>query len=248
MGGYRDRTADFFNEVARVTGEDKAQLERAALIPKAKGPVPPFTVAAQSVARKIALTAGKLKNLAALAKKKSLFDDPTVDFNEQSFIIKKSIRELQAEVEGLENMYGKSKTSQVDTHNANVVGCLDASLGKTVKEFSSILEERSHNIQEQQKHRKTLVGSTPSGSGNHQYLSIFQEAEKGDDFALELEQVQSTEMRQYDYQEGRLSEVQTIEKVLVELHGIFSKMNELIMEHDVTIGRLVVSIFVFFFF
>ena len=38
-------------------------------------------------------------------------------------------------------------------------------------------------------------------------------------------------------QEYRLSEVQRIERTLVELHTIFTRMGEMLMEHDVTIGR-----------
>mmetsp|Transcript_29069 Transcript_29069/g.81344 ORF Transcript_29069/g.81344 Transcript_29069/m.81344 type:complete len:293 (-) Transcript_29069:40-918(-) len=240
---YKDRTNDFLEFVCKISGSDRNALEKEVTATKISRGNTTFHGTAQRLARQIGQTAGKLKKLASLAKKKSLFDDPTVEINELSYVIKKDIRGLQVDLEEMERVYGKGTRTQSETHVSNVVGSLDSCLGKTVKEFSQILEERSHNLQEQHKQRTTLVGADVSAptSASLSYGALFEEASKGEELALVMDdtmQLQETEMRQHHHQESQLTEVQNIERILVDLQGIFTKVNELIMDHDVVIGRI----------
>jgi hypothetical protein len=149
--GFRDRTSQFQHFVDLQCGIDERGTkgkEPASLFPR-RVLTSDFLKAAQRVSREISHVVLKLKKLSLLAKKKSLFEDPTVDFNEMTFGIKKDIRNLQLALEDLEKTYGNRKGS----HNANILGCLDADLRKVVKAFSNILEERSESIQAQQKTR-----------------------------------------------------------------------------------------------
>jgi syntaxin 5 len=155
-GSYRpsrDLTLDFRQHIETLTGFDGKRRKFEEDTARKSRPMSNFMMTATHIAEKIASTADKLKTLSMMSKKKSLFDDKTVEINELTFVIKKEIRDLQRTLQELERTHGKQRGSHSLSHQSNVVGCLDADLNKIVKAFSKILEERSESIQEQQKRR-----------------------------------------------------------------------------------------------
>ena len=106
---FKNRTDDFRRKMTSGGVEEMTQL-----IPsKTKKTSSVFLQTAQQVSKQIHSTGMKLKKLSSLAKKKSLFDDPTVEINELTFVIKKEIKVLQSTLEDLDKTYGKRKSTQV---------------------------------------------------------------------------------------------------------------------------------------
>jgi syntaxin 5 len=232
---FKNRTDDFRRLLEQYSPEENKNL-----LSKPKKAASTFQAQAQQIALQISHTAKTLRKLSNLAKKKSIFDDPTAEINELTFVVKKEIRSLQGRLEELQNIHGRRKANHSQCHNAGVVGCLDTDLEKIIKAFSQILNERSQNIQEQQKSRETF-GKNTASTNTLKYSALFEEANKGEDLSLELEMDWEQSMavqEQYNYQDGQVSEVRMIEMTLRELQTIFTKMGEMLMEHDEMIGRI----------
>ncbi|TPX35365.1 Ste24 endopeptidase [Synchytrium microbalum] len=107
----KDRTNEFHAIVesihSRKPGLDNVRLlstSSTARLSKSE-----FARAASAVGREISTTAAKLSRLAALAKKKSLFDDRPVEINELIHVIKQDIGKVSNQISGLQKYLDGAK-------------------------------------------------------------------------------------------------------------------------------------------
>ncbi|CAA2982407.1 syntaxin-32 isoform X1 [Olea europaea subsp. europaea] len=149
----RDRTQEFLGIAERVKKSYSSQNG-----PSSSGskPLGPQTMAMQSEfnrkASKIGLgihqTSQKLSKLAKLAKRTSVFDDPTMEIQELTAVIKQDITALNSAVVDLQllcnSRHGNSNiSSDTTTHSTTVVDDLKNRLMSATKEFKEVLTMRT---------------------------------------------------------------------------------------------------------
>ncbi|CAI9100274.1 OLC1v1037238C1 [Oldenlandia corymbosa var. corymbosa] len=114
-------------------------------------------------------TSQKLSKLAKLAKKKSVFDDPTVEIQELTAVIKQDITALNSAIVDLQllsdSQNGGHLSSDSSAHLTTVVDNLKSSLMNTTKEFKEILTMRNENLRSHES-RKQLFSSSASTDSN----------------------------------------------------------------------------------
>lgn len=161
----QDRTDEFRSILAqaqRRQAQSKTGAQRQSLLTqqeKAQANANPrrqrseFARNAADVARGVASTMQKLERLSQLAKRKTLFDDRPVEFDELTFVIKQDMTALSGQVQALQQMnskqHPKSKpgVDQEGEHNSNVVGLLKDKLQNVGMNFKDVLEVRTKNMQ-----------------------------------------------------------------------------------------------------
>ena len=81
-----------------------------------------------------------------MAKRKSLFDDPTIEIQELTTVINQDIKNLNGQIAFLQQQqssaYGRPN-KQVESHTSTIVKSLKNKLQKTTKGFTQILEIRT---------------------------------------------------------------------------------------------------------
>lgn len=79
-----------------------------------------------------------------MAKKGGLFDNPTVEIEELTFIIKQDIQNLNKQISLLKEFSSKgSSNKQGETHSKTVINYLNFKLADTTKGFKDILQVRT---------------------------------------------------------------------------------------------------------
>jgi len=118
--GLRDRTKDF-RELAEPHLKQK-NLERKhetkALQKKTK-----FAIDASQIAKGIHDTTGKLANLSKLAKNKSLFDDPAIQIEKLTYVIKNDLTNLNKQIDILSTLKN-SENEQTQKNADNIISAL----------------------------------------------------------------------------------------------------------------------------
>ena len=141
------------------------------------GPVPTrkqrseFARKAADIGRGISGTMAKLERLAQLAKRKSLFDDRSVEIAELTYVIKQDLSALNGSIS---NLQGLSKSGaaarkpagqdQEGEHNKNVVVMLQGKLADVSVNFKEVLEIRTKNIQASRSRTENFVSSVGAHS------------------------------------------------------------------------------------
>jgi syntaxin 5 len=167
----RNRTAEF----ATIVEAARAARAKAGTAPPPRPVAPPpgvppparsdFTRLAALVSGDIAQTSVKLSKLTALAKRRSLFDDPTAEIQELTFVIKQDLGALNARLEDLQRLRDatrRSSNKQAGAHSENVVDSLKTRLGATAEGFKSVLKMRTESLAAQQDRRSQFMGSSAS--------------------------------------------------------------------------------------
>ncbi|GAU49512.1 hypothetical protein TSUD_306660 [Trifolium subterraneum] len=105
-----------------------------------------FNRRASKIGYGIHQTSQKLSKLAKLAKRTSVFDDPTVEIQELTSIIKQDITALNSAVVDLQ-LVSNSRNDSTDTtsHSTTVVDDLKTRLMTTTKEFKDVLTMRTED-------------------------------------------------------------------------------------------------------
>ena len=101
-----------------------------------------FSAAASSIGASIHATASKLGKLTQLAQSKSLFEDPTIEINELTDIIKQDLTALSAGVNELHTMAAQASRGsarQRAEHSMSAVESLKLRLADMIKEFMKVL-------------------------------------------------------------------------------------------------------------
>lgn len=124
-----------------------------------------FIARAKRISAGITATAGKLQRLSQLAKRTSMFDDPAVEINELTGLIKADIQGLNGALSDLSTFQGRQAGSgnrQVASLSTNTVDDLRARLKDTTASFRDVLTLRQENLRVHQG-RRQLFSATPEG-------------------------------------------------------------------------------------
>ena len=121
--------------------------------------------AAGEIGQDIRRTTRELDELAKVAQKKTLFDDPTVQIQERTAAIKRTINELNAKIKNLQTLQaqqaaGGSASKQANSHSSNVVSLLKTKLAVTGQSLQSVLKSRN-KIMLAQKERLEALHARP---------------------------------------------------------------------------------------
>jgi len=184
-----------------------------------------------NIGRGIHETAGKLNKLSKLAKIKSLFNDPALEIQDLTYVIKRDITLLTQQIGNLSNLINAAN-QQTKKNSDNIISTLQAKLAATTADFRKVLEIRTKTLKEQQQSRSDL-GSTPFTT---QYSEA--ENESSGELAIPMPQLQRQVRRDFNYNQGRLEAVQSIESTIVELEGIFRNFAVIVQEQGEMIERI----------
>jgi len=150
-GGHslRDRTADF-NAIAARLQKQAGVADLSSTHAAAKQAVQQqseFARKASQIGLSIHKTSVKLQKLAQLAKRTSMFDDPTRDIDELTGIIKHDIQGLNMAIADLQRVSGKKdENKQSADHSHTVVDNLRSRLKDATQEFKEVLTMRTENL------------------------------------------------------------------------------------------------------
>lgn len=178
----QDRTDEFraiLAQAQRRQAQSKTGAQRQSLLTaqeKAQAHVSPqrqrseFARNAAEVARGVASTMQKLERLSQLARRKTLFDDRPVEFDELTFVIKQDMTALSGQVQNLQQMnsklHPKAKpgVDQEGEHNSNVVLLLKDKLQNVGTNFKDVLEVRTKNMQASRSRTEQFLSTAQSSS------------------------------------------------------------------------------------
>ncbi|KAJ9538789.1 hypothetical protein OSB04_031522, partial [Centaurea solstitialis] len=171
---YRDRTQEFSGIAERlrrslnatVTVNNRGVGSRSKVAFQAE-----FNKRASKIGYGIHQTSQKLAKLAKLAKRTSVFDDPTVEIQELTAVIKQDITALNAAVVDLQlvcNSQNESESisSDTTTHSTTVVDNLKNRLLGATKEFKEVLTMRTENLKVHENRRQLFSASGSKETAN----------------------------------------------------------------------------------
>lgn len=183
QSSYRDRSDEFFKIVETLRrsiapapaannvpyGNNRNDgARREDLINKSE-----FNKRASHIGLAINQTSQKLSKLAKLAKRTSVFDDPTQEIQELTVVIKQEISALNSALVDLQlfrisqNDEGNnSRDRDKSTHSATVVDDLKYRLMDTTKEFKDVLTMRTENMKVHESRRQLFSSNASKESTN----------------------------------------------------------------------------------
>ncbi|KAJ9702436.1 hypothetical protein PVL29_004257 [Vitis rotundifolia] len=176
QSSFRDRTPEFLNVAERLkksflstqngaNSASKAEEQRFAVAVQSE-----FNKRASKIGFGIHQTSQQLSKLAKLAKRTSVFDDPTMEIQELTAVIKQDITALNSAVVDLQllsNSRNESGNISSDTtsHSTTVVDDLKNRLMSTTKEFKDVLTMRTENLKVHE-NRRQLFSTASKDSTN----------------------------------------------------------------------------------
>jgi len=246
MMTFKDRTVEFNSVAETVRSRSHASpvpKKSAKSIQKSQ-----FMLAASQIGKEIFEASEKLNKLTKLAKKRSLFDDPAVEIEELTFILKQDIQRLNGQIASLRESKARGNNKQNEAHSDTVIGYLNSKLANTTKDFKEILQVRTENLKTQQERRQKFTGASAVSSGSTPTRttsepSIFKSnvddlpespARTHDAVVLHMPMV----LQQEEYTSSRLNAVESIERTIGELQGVFSQLGALIADQGNMIERI----------
>lgn len=180
QSSYRDRTHEFLSitdglkksisnaPTGASASSSSSQLDgsRAAVSVQSE-----FNRRASKIGFGIHQTSQKLAKLAKLAKRTSVFDDPTREIQELTAVIKQDITALNGAVVDLQlvcNSQNESANTSTDTttHSTTVVDNLKNRLMSATKEFKEVLTMRTENLKVHENRRQLFSASATTDNTN----------------------------------------------------------------------------------
>ncbi|CAL9762179.1 syntaxin-32-like [Musa acuminata AAA Group] len=172
QASYRDRTQEFVKAVENLKTPfslvaDASNSSTGSILEGPKSTASNqsgFNRKASKIGLGIHQTSQKLAKLAKLAKRTSVFDDPAVEIQELTAVIKQDITALNSAVVDLQllcNSQNESGTMSKDTtsHSATVVDNLKNRLMSATKEFKEVLTMRTENFKVHENRRQLFSSS-----------------------------------------------------------------------------------------
>ncbi|WOL09025.1 syntaxin-32-like [Canna indica] len=179
---YRDRTQEFLKAVENLkrSFSSPPDVPSSSTAPNLEGTKltasmqSEFNRRASHIGLGIHQTSQKLAKLAKLAKRTSVFDDPTVEIQELTAVIKQDITALNSAVVDLQllcNSQNESGNISRDTtnHSTTVVDNLKNRLMSATKEFKEVLTMRTENLKVHE-NRRQLFSSSNSKDATNPFL------------------------------------------------------------------------------
>ncbi|KAF5934741.1 hypothetical protein HYC85_025870 [Camellia sinensis] len=188
QSSYRDRTQEFFNVAEKLrksfsssaphaptsstsstTIGSKDEAARSAISIQSE-----FSKRASKIGFGIHQTSQKLAKLAKMAKRTSVFDDPTMVIQELTAVVKQDITALNSAVVDLQLLCNSQNesgniSSDTTTHSATVVDNLKNRLMSATKEFKEVLTMRTENLKVHE-NRRQLFSSTASKDSTNPFV------------------------------------------------------------------------------
>uniref|UniRef100_A0A6N2MLN2 t-SNARE coiled-coil homology domain-containing protein n=1 Tax=Salix viminalis TaxID=40686 RepID=A0A6N2MLN2_SALVM len=181
---YRDRTQEFLSVAERLKksfssasnaaspssgSSTKSDATRSAVAIQSE-----FNKRASMIGYGIHQSSQKLAKLAKLAKRSSVFDDPTLEIQELTAVIKQDITALNAAVVDLQLLCNSQNesgniSSDTTTHSTTVVDNLKNRLMTATKEFKEVLTMRTENLKVHE-NRRQLFSSTASKDSSNPFV------------------------------------------------------------------------------
>ncbi|XP_061581545.1 syntaxin-5a isoform X1 [Cololabis saira] len=175
----RDRTLEFQSACKSLQGrQNGVQPTKPAL--SALRQRSDFTVMAKRIGKDLSNTFAKLEKLTMLAKRKSLFDDKTVEIEELTYIIKQDINSLNKQIAQLQDLVksrGSPRGRHIQTHSTTIVVSLQSKLASISNDFKSVLEVRTENLKQQRSRKEQF--SQPPVSSSSMGANNFRSRKKG---------------------------------------------------------------------
>lgn len=199
---------------------------------------------AKRIGKDLSNTFAKLEKLTILAKRKSLFDDKSVEIEELTYIIKQDINSLNSQIARLQELararggtggHGRS-------HSNTVVVSLQSKLASMSNDFKSVLEVRTENLKQQRSRREHFSRSSvsPLAANNLGSSAVLQDAPGA--VAIDMDSRTSQQLQLLDeqdsYIQSRADTMQNIESTIVELGSIFQQLAHMVKEQEETIQRI----------
>lgn len=185
QSSYRDRTQEFQNVAERLKKSISSSSSSSNAVPSGSGTKQEeqrsvvaiqseFNKRASKIGYGIHQTSQKLAKLAKLAKRTSVFDDPTVEIQELTSVIKQDITALNSAVIDLQlvcNSQNDTGNVSSDTtgHATTVVDNLKNRLMSATKEFKEVLTMRTENLKVHE-NRRQLFSSTGSKDSTNPFV------------------------------------------------------------------------------
>lgn len=171
---FRDRTYEFQSVAERLrksvssqngpSSSSKADEQRSAVTLQSE-----FNRRASKIGLGIHHTSQKLAKLAKLAKRTSVFDDPTMEIQELTAVIKQDITALNSAVVDLQllsNSRNDGISSDTTSHSTTVVDDLKNRLMSATKEFKEVLTMRTENLKVHESRRQLFSSTAAKDSAN----------------------------------------------------------------------------------
>eukprot|EP01099_Mayorella_cantabrigiensis_P002711 TRINITY_DN2192_c0_g1_i1.p1 TRINITY_DN2192_c0_g1~~TRINITY_DN2192_c0_g1_i1.p1 ORF type:complete len:303 (-),score=74.56 TRINITY_DN2192_c0_g1_i1:9-917(-) len=247
-----DRTHEFFtlcDAAKRTAPPSKPTPTKLTLLKtkeKQKIELAQFSAVTSRVGKEIYNTVVKLKKLTQLASKTNLFDDPTLEIQELTNIIKKDIWTLQRELKMLkENDEEKLNSSeQLSVHSKHVLDSLETKLASTSQEFKKILTVRAQNMKLQHETSQQFSGAITRSSNLIIDPSSFKLPEsreiRDDDqeTGILLPGGSQLFVVQDERETTRARDLRKIEEILGELQGLFTQFADVLATQREQITRI----------
>ncbi|KAL4320115.1 hypothetical protein GQ457_18G004000 [Hibiscus cannabinus] len=183
QSSFRDRTPEFQSVAERLrksfsSGADQngpsSSSSRTAEQRSVVAHQSEFNRRASKIGFGIHQTSQKLSKLAKLAKRTSVFDDPTMEIQEITAVIKQDITALNSAVVDLQlfcnsRNEGGGVSSDISSHSTTVVDDLKNRLMSATKEFKEVLTMRTENLKVHE-NRRQLFSSTSSKDSPNPFI------------------------------------------------------------------------------
>eukprot|EP00878_Enallax_costatus_P022920 GHUV01024357.1.p1 GENE.GHUV01024357.1~~GHUV01024357.1.p1 ORF type:complete len:327 (+),score=121.60 GHUV01024357.1:221-1201(+) len=251
----RDRTADFHAIAQRLQKQqgipESMNGTASASYQGAKQAVQQqseFARKASQIGLSIHTTSMRLQKLAQLAKRTSMFDDPTREIDELTGIIKQDIQGLNLAIADLQRVSGKKaeENKQSADHSHTIVNNLRTRLKDATQEFKDVLTMRTENLKVHTERRQLfssqpdssllerapLLGSradaaTAGGSSSSRPSAANLFGQQGPVAGGQLMQQQYAP-QESSYSSSRAEALHNVETTIVELGSIFTQLAEMV--------------------
>ncbi|KAM4880073.1 syntaxin-5 isoform 3-T3 [Sylvia borin] len=205
--------------------------------------------AGRRIGKDLSNTFAKLEKLTILAKRKSLFDDKSVEIEELTYIIKQDINSLNKQIAQLQELVrarGGPAGRHGHTHSNTVVVSLQSKLASMSNDFKSVLEVRTENLKQQRSRREhfSLPPVSALAANNLGSPAVLQEESPRSGGAVAIDMDSRTQQQlqlldeQDSYIQSRADTMHNIESTIVELGSIFQQLAHMVKEQEETIQRI----------
>nr|XP_021401425.2 syntaxin-5 isoform X1 [Lonchura striata domestica] len=244
----RDRTQEFLSACQSLQGRQDRGLPAGRAGPGPGRPRSEFSLMAKRIGKDLSNTFAKLEKLTLLAKRKSLFDDKSVEIEELTYIIKQDMGSLNAQIAALQELLRARRGPggrHLQSHSSGVLLSLQSKLASMSNDFKSVLEVRTENLKQQRSRREHFSRAPVSAlaANNLGSPAVLQpEPQRPGAVAIEMDGRTSQQLQLLDeqdsYIQSRADTMHSIESTIVELGSIFQQLAHMVKEQEETIQRI----------
>ncbi|KHN10292.1 Syntaxin-32 [Glycine soja] len=241
QSSFRDRTHEFQSIAERLkktgsapngqsSSSSRSEEQRSAIANQSE-----FNRRASKIGLGIHQTSQKLAKLAKLAKRTSVFDDPTMEIQELTGVIKQDITALNSAVVDLQllcNSRNESGNASTDTtsHSTTVVDDLKTRLMSTTKEFKDVLTMRTETRSAASTSNAPAAPWATGSSSSQLFPKKQVDGESQPLLQQQQQQQQEVVPLQDSYMQSRAEALQNVESTIHELSNIFNQLATLVSQ------------------